>query len=76
MTDKIPCGDCKYAVVDTDTATTIYMGKRRWTYRETYCNNPESDYYLAVLNMKEDGQRCEKIVWHGCEYGKRRKEVI
>lgn len=63
----IRCISCKYAQVDDS------VSDPEWKAYE--CNNKESEYYKALLNVSEEGLRRKTITWKGCECGKRREAI-
>lgn len=76
---RVKCADCTYADVDKNAPGNVPVwfvdrvtGKRRrviWTGIE--CKNPDSQYYLALLNIDRNGNRQHKVMWYGCEHGRR-----
>lgn len=63
---KVPCVNCIYATEDRKAS----VGS--WTAYE--CSNPESMFYLALLNVTKCGKKLRQITWSGCDKGKRRDE--
>jgi len=60
--NHIKCADCRYTRIDTASSD------KKWTAYE--CNNPDSDYYKALLNVTQGGGKQKTITWEGCEYGR------
>lgn len=56
------CAECVFATVDEATSD------RNWTAYQ--CENQESEYYHALLNVTIRGDRLTEISWIGCEEGK------
>lgn len=61
---KIRCISCRFAAIDE------YASDKDWTAYQ--CSNHKSEYHKSLLNVTEDGDRCMRITWSGCEHGERK----
>lgn len=67
------CEDCRYAAVDEgascsyDGGGSNRDGSKWWT--AYMCNNAESEYHLALLNVTKEGGQVEEVIWGGCNKG-------
>ena len=59
---RIKCIDCKYARV----SGVLY--EKDWKGYE--CGNPDSEHFMALLNVTVNGVQQGKITWPGCDKGK------
>lgn len=69
------CASCKYAVEDMTTKGREEVDGRVQNWVGIECSNPDSDYYLALLNITSRGNAQAKITWKGCEYHKEKRQV-
>jgi len=57
------CETYKFARIDPK------ISEGFWTAYE--CGNQESEFYRALLNVTENGNKLYKISWHGCNHYER-----
>jgi len=63
--DKCDCReDCELEGSD------VICAKQTVKWRAYECGCGASDYFKALLNVRENGDRLERITWSGCEYGR------
>jgi hypothetical protein len=78
-TKQIKCDECMYARADKSACgnTSGYdinkmrVGNAKVKWVPIECGNPDSEYYLALLNAGINGARHGSVTWSGCSWGKR-----
>lgn len=67
------CASCKYAAEDMTTKGREEVDGRVQNWVGIERSNPDSDYYLALLNITSRGRARAKVTWRGCKYHKEKK---
>ena len=57
----IRCSRCRFTREDPEAS------ERGWTAYE--CGNGDSEYYRALLNVRRNGDRQQRVTWRGCPCG-------
>jgi hypothetical protein len=57
----IRCSLCRFVREDPE------AGERDWTAYE--CGNPDSEYHKALLNVRPNGDKQQRVTWGGCPCG-------
>ena len=57
----IRCSRCRHVREDPEAS------ERDWTAYE--CGNPASEYYKALLNVRPNGDKQQRVTWGGCPCG-------